>query len=153
MLSHSWRVEAMVVRQGGDARFTLRASCVRRVGVHLTVGVTRSVRSVVREMCYVPSPQLHIRQHLSLQPPFEPHAPLSHLRPLQRALIFFSSRRRHTRYWRDWSSDVCSSDLCALWFRRAPASNRFGTGREHNGPCQRAGPTDDPRNASRLPTA
>src|SRR3712207_292594 len=26
-------------------------------------------------------------------------------------LFFFSSRRRHTRYWRDWSSDVCSSDL------------------------------------------
>src|SRR5476651_1031553 len=26
-------------------------------------------------------------------------------------LCFFSSRRRHTRYWRDWSSDVCSSDL------------------------------------------
>src|SRR3712207_7245476 len=25
--------------------------------------------------------------------------------------VFFSSRRRHTRYWRDWSSDVCSSDL------------------------------------------
>src|SRR5215203_106414 len=28
-----------------------------------------------------------------------------------RLLFFFSSRRRHTRYWRDWSSDVCSSDL------------------------------------------
>src|SRR3712207_8726165 len=27
--------------------------------------------------------------------------------------FFFSSRRRHTRYWRDWSSDVCSSDLLA----------------------------------------
>src|SRR3712207_6851333 len=27
--------------------------------------------------------------------------------------FFFSSRRRHTRYWRDWSSDVCSSDLMA----------------------------------------
>src|SRR3712207_8242240 len=27
--------------------------------------------------------------------------------------FFFSSRRRHTRYWRDWSSDVCSSDLNA----------------------------------------
>src|SRR5438445_12246063 len=27
------------------------------------------------------------------------------------AYFFFSSRRRHTRYWRDWSSDVCSSDL------------------------------------------
>src|SRR3712207_5379571 len=28
--------------------------------------------------------------------------------------FFFSSRRRHTRYWRDWSSDVCSSDLAAV---------------------------------------
>src|SRR5690625_881909 len=27
-------------------------------------------------------------------------------------LFFFSSRRRHTRWPRDWSSDVCSSDLC-----------------------------------------
>src|SRR3712207_118896 len=27
------------------------------------------------------------------------------------SVFFFSSRRRHTRYWRDWSSDVCSSDL------------------------------------------
>src|SRR5690606_40256539 len=26
---------------------------------------------------------------------------------------FFSSRRRHTRFSRDWSSDVCSSDLLA----------------------------------------
>src|SRR5947209_15750156 len=26
-------------------------------------------------------------------------------------VFFFSSRRRHTSYWRDWSSDVCSSDL------------------------------------------
>src|SRR3712207_7275544 len=26
-------------------------------------------------------------------------------------LLFFSSRRRHTIYWLDWSSDVCSSDL------------------------------------------
>src|SRR6266542_5243662 len=28
--------------------------------------------------------------------------------------FFFSSRRRHTRCYRDWSSDVCSSDL-RLW--------------------------------------
>src|SRR5207245_5460284 len=27
--------------------------------------------------------------------------------------FFFSSRRRHTRCYRDWSSDVCSSDLTA----------------------------------------
>src|SRR3712207_6889025 len=31
--------------------------------------------------------------------------------------FFFSSRRRHTRYWRDWSSDVCSSDLGRLLAR------------------------------------
>src|SRR5690606_41006368 len=28
-------------------------------------------------------------------------------------VFFFSSRRRHTRFSRDWSSDVCSSDLWA----------------------------------------
>src|SRR5690606_39502799 len=28
----------------------------------------------------------------------------------------FSSRRRHTRFSRDWSSDVCSSDLASLDF-------------------------------------
>src|SRR5215510_15676641 len=28
-----------------------------------------------------------------------------------RLIVFFSSRRRHTRWPRDWSSDVCSSDL------------------------------------------
>src|SRR6266496_4765303 len=28
--------------------------------------------------------------------------------------FFFSSRRRHTRSLRDWSSDVCSSDLARL---------------------------------------
>src|SRR5690625_7553412 len=32
--------------------------------------------------------------------------------PLLR-LFFFSSRRRHTRWPRDWSSDVCSSDLAS----------------------------------------
>src|SRR5215203_3144263 len=36
--------------------------------------------------------------------------------------FFFSSRRRHTRYWRDWSSDVCSSDL-EHW--RSNAEQRF----------------------------
>src|SRR5690606_39803858 len=30
-------------------------------------------------------------------------------------LFFFSSRRRHTRFSRDWSSDVCSSDLAAVF--------------------------------------
>src|SRR5207253_8462696 len=47
--------------------------------------------------------------------------------------FFFSSRRRHTRWPRDWSSDVCSSDLVVLsrWTRRPrqaghPASGRHG---------------------------
>src|SRR5437870_4627342 len=31
--------------------------------------------------------------------------------------FFFSSRRRHTRWPRDWSSDVCSSDLVFQRFR------------------------------------
>src|SRR5699024_11429066 len=29
-------------------------------------------------------------------------------------IAFFSSRRRHTRSKRDWSSDVCSSDLAVV---------------------------------------
>src|SRR5437868_8484125 len=33
--------------------------------------------------------------------------------------FFFSSRRRHTRSKRDWSSDVCSSDLSARGARYA----------------------------------
>src|SRR5207237_3333849 len=34
--------------------------------------------------------------------------------------FFFSSRRRHTRFKCDWSSDVCSSDLMAVP-RQSPA--------------------------------
>src|SRR3990167_11447687 len=30
-------------------------------------------------------------------------------------VFFFSSRRRHTRFDCDWSSDVCSSDLYSDW--------------------------------------
>src|SRR5438067_8203562 len=41
--------------------------------------------------------------------------------------FFFSSRRRHTRSKRDWSSDVCSSDLTRAPPRGA-ASERVGAG-------------------------
>src|SRR5437879_13427149 len=34
-----------------------------------------------------------------------------HRRYICSSCFFFSSRRRHTRYIGDWSSDVCSSDL------------------------------------------
>src|SRR5690606_15998394 len=48
---------------------------------------------------------------------------------------FFSSRRRHTRFSRDWSSDVCSSDLFPIGLYRVfrddhlvvgPAERRSG---------------------------
>src|SRR5947209_20273342 len=42
---------------------------------------------------------------------------------LFRVVFFFSGRRRHTRYWRDWSSVVCSSDL----FLRVDHRNAFLT--------------------------
>src|SRR3712207_7304405 len=38
--------------------------------------------------------------------------------------FFFSSRRRHTRYWRDWSSDVCSSDLLPIRVKRMREADR-----------------------------
>src|SRR6266436_1659263 len=38
-------------------------------------------------------------------------------------VCFFSSRRRHTRCSRDWSSDVCSSDLVVT--RAAAQAQRF----------------------------
>src|SRR3989337_1389157 len=34
-----------------------------------------------------------------------------------RVISVFSSRRRHTRCYRDWSSDVCSSDLAHVFFQ------------------------------------
>src|SRR5207302_5972934 len=59
--------------------------------------------------------------------------------------FFFSSRRRHTRFSRDWSSDVCSSDLkeasaspnsplydYARWWREL----RLGTKPRRPAPCR-----------------
>src|SRR5690349_23852275 len=39
--------------------------------------------------------------------------------------FFFSSRRRHTRSLRDWSSDVCSSDLDRVAQHVAAAPDRL----------------------------
>src|SRR2546421_1260741 len=48
--------------------------------------------------------------------------------------FFFSSRRRHTRSDRDWSSDVCSSDLGGLQFGLAADDGKvfFGTTNSRN---------------------
>src|SRR5215475_12016215 len=47
-------------------------------------------------------------------------------------LFFFSSRRRHTRFSRDWSSDVCSSDLQVIkvFWRGNPIFVSHRTGKE-----------------------
>src|SRR5205809_6370242 len=50
--------------------------------------------------------------------------------------FFFSSRRRHTRCSRDWSSDVCSSDLLLLLLRfpgRGGRRARVGGGAAYRG--------------------
>src|SRR6185295_17059019 len=46
--------------------------------------------------------------------------------------FFFSSRRRHTRYWRDWSSDVCSSDLLGADVVGVVIARAEGVGAEHD---------------------
>src|SRR2546421_8265528 len=52
--------------------------------------------------------------------------------------FFFSSRRRHTRSDRDWSSDVCSSDLGAMARAADRAGIQFRTLNASKGPAVRA---------------
>src|SRR6266498_4360014 len=47
--------------------------------------------------------------------------------------FFFSSRRRHTRCGRDWSSDVCSSDLLERRLGRTAGWLPFGRTRREAG--------------------
>src|SRR6266511_3272326 len=46
--------------------------------------------------------------------------------PITAQFFFFSRRRRHTRFSRDWSSDVCSSDLRGLERDHAPVHRPGG---------------------------
>src|SRR6202007_1592448 len=46
---------------------------------------------------------------------------------------FFSSRRRHTRFSRDWSSDVCSSDLDPVKPRICLLAHPYASLNTHNG--------------------
>src|SRR5260370_5930813 len=51
--------------------------------------------------------------------------------PLDVRIFFFSSRRRHTRFKCDWSSDVCSSDLsCRPDFPHANRDDKSPARRE-----------------------
>src|SRR5690606_41099973 len=48
--------------------------------------------------------------------------------------LFFSSRGRHTRFSRDWSSDVCSSDLtCFGLLDACPVRRQRRTGGRNQG--------------------
>src|SRR5690606_40393314 len=67
--------------------------------------------------------------------------------------FFFSSRRRHTRFSRDWSSDVCSSDLSSP-SGRAHRGTRTGGRAVYQGPqshrlyqCRGGGGGADPGGA------
>src|SRR5215470_19477304 len=50
-------------------------------------------------------------------------------------VFFFSSRRRHTICYRDWSSDVCSSDLFLVF--RFVAGNDWTNEQSGGEPCGR----------------
>src|SRR5712675_2052026 len=57
--------------------------------------------------------------------------------------FFFSSRRRHTRCSRDWSSDVCSSDLQLTCVYDPSVGTQGGdTGYREQGRAQGYAPTD-----------
>src|SRR5256885_4707030 len=72
----------------------------------------------------------------------ESHCPATISATASRRLVFFSSRRRHTRLQGDWSSDVCSSDLCAVVLPGLQGSAQgpqdLGVGEAGHGP---AGPS------------
>src|SRR5690606_41209557 len=67
--------------------------------------------------------------------------------------FFFSSRRRHTRFSRDWSSDVCSSDLMPVLSVTADEARDLRHGKRLVGQRDRLTASDvaaiDPRSEER----
>src|SRR5437764_5408014 len=57
------------------------------------------------------------------------------------SFFFFSSRRRHTRYIGDWSSDVCSSDLYGTNYVYLVANRAINDGSFHHVAAVRSGTT------------
>src|SRR5437868_11466178 len=67
--------------------------------------------------------------------------------------FFFSSRRRHTRSKRDWSSDVCSSDLGppSVRLRRGDQAAALPLGAPPRGALRVRGTADRPPGPDPLP--
>src|SRR2546422_4669278 len=68
-----------------------------------------------------------------------------HNRMVHLLIFFFSSRRRHTRCSRDWSSDVCSSDLNV-----GPKNAQIPINRSDLPPVQRQGQSVSPPACRRI---
>src|SRR2546430_4619295 len=68
----------------------------------------------------------HLHQMLVALSAYGPVGVSSMLRVLYVFHFFFSSRRRHTRFDCDWSSDVCSSDLAAVSRGATPLGRLLG---------------------------
>src|SRR3989440_2420133 len=71
-----------------------------------------------------------MRLHSRSQSHYTSYVCSSHL--IASFFFFFSSRRRHTRSDRDWSSDVCSSDLDAQIEMLKGLEMRFDKDGNHN---------------------
>src|SRR5205085_5354433 len=54
-------------------------------------------------------------------------------------VFFFTSRRRHMSFGCDWSSDVCSSDLCSGAAQQQRETRRDGAAPEHVRPGEGGG--------------
>src|SRR5690349_21889915 len=65
--------------------------------------------------------------------------------------FFFSSRRRHTRSLRDWSSDVCSSDLARIAFSFALIWRHPPYHRPRAAPARAPRPQPHPRQCPAYP--
>src|SRR6266487_3368288 len=66
-------------------------------------------KNLLRELL---QPTLDLRRAIPKRQQGEDVLIQAHALTLRSFGFFFSSRRRHTRWTGDWSSDVCSSDLC-----------------------------------------
>src|SRR2546430_9566284 len=122
--SQSWRpIEAIVVDDGSEedigavvAEFAGVARMIRQVNSGVTAARNRALQEARGEViAFLDSDDTWDPPKISAQVALlraRPDAVMawSDMRAVDESGVFFSSRRRHTRFDCDWSSDVCSSD-------------------------------------------